>query len=32
MQPVNLIKIYYRDKKIKTGLHVLEADNIIIKK
>ena len=31
MQPINVIMIYYWDKKLKKTLHVLEAD-IIIKK
>ena len=31
MQPINMIMIYYRDKKLKKRLHVLEADIIIIK-
>ena len=32
MQPINMITIYYWDKKIKKRLHVLEADIITIKK
>ena len=32
MQPINLIMIYYWDKKLKKRLHVLEADLIIITK
>ena len=32
MQAINMIMIYYWDKKLKEGLHVLEADIIPIKK
>ena len=32
MQPIDMIMIYHRDKKLKKGLHVLEADIIMIKK
>ena len=32
MQPLNMIMIYYWDKKLKKRLHVLEADIITIKK
>ena len=32
MQPINMIMIDYWDKKLKKGLHVLEADIITIKK
>ena len=32
MQLINMIMIYYWDKKLKKRLHVLEADIIIIKK
>ena len=32
MQPINMIMIYYQDKKLKKQLHVLEADIITIKK
>ena len=32
MQPINMIRIYYCDKKLKKRLHVLEADIITIKK
>ena len=31
MQPINMVMIYYCDKKLKK-LHVLEADTITIKK
>ena len=31
MQPINMIMIYYKNKKLKKRLYVLEAD-IIIKK
>ena len=29
MQPINMIMIYYWDKKLKKRLYVLEADMII---
>ena len=32
MQPINMIMIYYWDKKLKRRLHVLEADVKTIKK
>ena len=32
MQSINMIMIYYWDKKLKKRLHVLEADLITIKK
>ena len=34
MQPINMIMLFffYRDKKLKNRLHILEADIIIIKK
>ena len=32
MQPINMIMIYYWDKKLKRRLQVLEADIITIKK
>ena len=32
MQPINMIMIYYRDKKLKKRLHVQETDIITIKK
>ena len=32
MQPINMIMIYYWDKKLKKRLHVLEADMIRFKK
>ena len=32
MQSINMIMIYYWDKKLKKRLHVLEADIIAIKK
>ena len=32
MQYIHMIMIYYRDKKLKKRLHVLEADIIIISK
>ena len=32
MQPINMIMIYYWDKKLKKRLHVLEADITTIKK
>ena len=32
MQPINMIMIYYWDKKIKNILHVLKADIIAIQK
>ena len=32
MQPINMLMIYYWDKKFKARLHVLEADIITIKK
>ena len=32
MQPINMIIIYYWDKKLKKELHILEADIIRIKK
>ena len=32
MQPINMIMIYYWDKKLKKRLHVLKADIITIKK
>ena len=31
MQPINMITIYYWDKKLKKGLHVLKAGIIPIK-
>ena len=31
MQPINMIMIYYLDKKLKKSLYVLEADIITIK-
>ena len=31
MKPINMIRIYYWDKKLKKILHVLEADIITIK-
>ena len=32
MQPINIIMIYYWNKKLKKRLHVLEAGIIILKK
>ena len=32
MQPINMIMIYYWDKKLQKKFHVLEADIITIKK
>ena len=32
MQPINMIMIYYRDKKLKERLNFLEADIKTIKK
>ena len=32
MQPINMTKIYYWDKKLKKRLHAREADTITIKK
>ena len=32
MQPINMIMIYYWDKKLKKRLHVLEGDILMIKK
>ena len=32
MEPINMIMIYYWNKKLKKRLHVLEADIITIKK
>ena len=32
MQPINMIMVYYWDKKLKKRLHVLEADRLKIKK
>ena len=32
MQPINMLMIYYWDKKLKNRLHVLEAYIITIKK
>ena len=32
LQPINMIMIYYWDKKLKKRLHILEVDIIIIKK
>ena len=32
MQPINIIVVYYRDKKLKKTLQVLEAGIITIKK
>ena len=32
MQSINIMMIYYRDKKLKKRLHILEADIITIKK
>ena len=32
MQPINMIMNYYRDKKFKKTLHVLEVDIIIMKR
>ena len=32
MEPINVIVIYYSDKKLPKTLHFLEADRITIKK
>ena len=32
MQPINMIRIYFWDKKLNKRLHILEANIITIKK